>query len=464
MPNPLAYLMLAAWPVVTIVLFRRLPPARAMIAAILGGYLVLPEPPAVFDLPLFPPFTKHNIPALSALLTCLWMYGRTGPLLPQNPLARGLLAVFVLSPVLTVFANPEPLVFQAAFVPGLGVKDAIALPIQQVLLVIPFLLARLLLNGAEAQRDLLVALVWGGLAYSVLMLIEVRLSPQLNAWIYGYYQHSFAQSIRASGFRPVVFLYHGLWVAFFCMTAMVAAFALWRRDRVGNRAVWLLAALYLAAVLVLAKSLGALVLAVALVPLVVLLGPVMQINVAIVVACLSLAYPLMKGAHVVPEARILQQAAAIDPERAHSVAFRFDNENTLLDRAAEKPLFGWGSWGRNHVHDQVTGTMLTIADGRWIITIGVFGWIGFLAEFGLIALPVFLLWRETVKRRDGRVAVSIAPLSLLLAFNLFDMLPNATLTPLTWLIAGALTGYAEVLRAERLRAADRTPFTWKPIL
>lgn len=71
--------MLAIWPVVTIALFRRLPAERALIVALMVGYLLLPEPPAAFDLPLMPPLNKHNIPALSAFAFCLWKHGPQGP-------------------------------------------------------------------------------------------------------------------------------------------------------------------------------------------------------------------------------------------------------------------------------------------------------------------------------------------------------------------------------------------------
>ena len=56
-------------------------------------------------------------------------------------------------------------------------------------------------------------------------------------------------------------------------------------------------------------------------------------------------------------------------------------------------------------------------------------------------------------------------MSLILAFNVFDMLPNATLTPLTWLMAGALTGYAERLRHSKSEQSKRTyEMKWRPIL
>ncbi|MBS0123520.1 hypothetical protein [Thetidibacter halocola] len=465
MPNPIAFLALAIFPVVVAALYGRLTPARALIWSLLLGYLFLPEPPAVFDLPLMPPLNKHNIPALAALAIALWRYGYDGPILPDSLIGKALVLTFVLSPILTVMTNEEAVFFGQIGLPGLGVKDALALMVQQFLLIVPFLLARQFLASADAQREMLRALMIGGLVYSVLMLIEVRLSPQLNNWIYGYFQHYFAQSIRFGGYRPVVFLYHGLWVAFFCMTAVVATLALWRQAEAGNRFRYLAGAAYLLMVLFLAKSLGAMIFAALLVPVVVLLGRRMQIRVALLIGLLAIGYPVLKGADLVPQDRLLAAAASIDPERAYSLQFRFDNENTLLERAYEKPVFGWGSWGRNHILDPFSGRILTVTDGRWIIVIGVYGWIGFLAEFGLLVLPILLLWRESALARAGTVSPWIAPLSLILAVNVFDMLPNATLTPLTWLIAGALTGYAEQLRRERLnlRRADAT-LKWKPIL
>ena len=465
MPNAIAYAMLLIWPLVTLGLFKRMPPARAFILSMVAGYLILPEPPATFDFPLLPPFTKHNIPAFSSFICLLWMYGKQGPLLPESALGKVLVLTFVFSPSMTVFTNAEPVFWGEIGLPGLGPKDAIALTITQFLLIIPFLLARQFLNSPEAQREILVALMWGGLCYSLLMLIEMRLSPQLNLWVYGYYQHFFGQSIRFGGYRPVVFLYHGLWVAFFVFTSVIAAWALWKYDTERKTRLKLFAfAVYLTVIIVLAKSLGALIFAVGALPLVLFTGPKMQIKVAMVIGLLAVAYPVMKGAYLIPEQRLLAKAEAIDPDRAASLDFRFDNERILMERAEKKPFFGWGSWGRNHILDPISGILLTVTDGRWIIAIGVYGWVGFVAEFGLLVLPILLLWREAIARRRDPVSPFIAPLSLILAINVFDMLPNATLTPLTWLLAGALTGYAESLRRARYAEGPEIVLKWKPIL
>lgn len=464
MPNSLAMLSLAIWPLVTIGLFRFLPAGRAVIATLLIGYLFLPEPPAFFDFPLIPPLTKHTIPALSAFVMCIWLYGNKGGFVPRTPAVVVLLGIFLLTPMLTAMTNTELVRWGNYRIQGMTLKDGLALVIQQGLLVIPFLLARRFLADADSQRDLLFAFLIGGLVYSVPMLVEIRLSPQLNMWIYGYYQHDFVQTIRFGGFRPMVFLYHGIWAAFFLLMAILSGFALWRTQQIKANWKLLFSAIYLTIVLVLAKSLGAWLFAAVLIPAILLLGQRWQIRLALVVAGFAIAYPALKGINIIPQDRILEAVERIDEERAMSLGFRFGNENLLLERAREKPLFGWGSYDRNQIIDGATGEVETVTDGRWVILIGIYGWLGFLAEFGLLTLPIFMLWRETYARRQRDYSVLIAPLSLILAVNIFDMLPNATLTPLTWLMAGALTGYAESLRQTRNQFTSEQHLRWRPVL
>ena len=304
----------------------------------------------------------------------------------------------------------------------------------------------------------------GGLVYSIPMLIEIRFSPQLNMWIYGYYQHDFVQTIRFGGFRPMVFLYHGIWAAIFLLMSILSAFALWKTRQIKSNWKLLLIALYLSGVLVLSKSLGAWLFAAALIPTIVLIGSRWQMRLAVCIAAFAIAYPALKGINVLPQDRILDAVAAIDDERALSLGFRFGNENMLLERAQEKPLFGWGNFDRNQIMEISTGEIITVTDGRWVLLIGQFGWLGFLAEFGLLILPIWFLWRETHYRDPGSYSPLIVPLSLILAVNVFDMLPNATLTPLTWLMAGALTGYAESLRGSRDSYLSNQRLQWRPIL
>ena len=449
MPNALATFALVIFPAVAVWLFVRLPPGRALLVVLISGYLLLPPPPAGFDFPLMPPLTKETIPSLTALAICLMMYRGRLELLPTHWLARLLMLVFVLSPVATVLTNMDPVQFGNTTLPALRLREGVAQSINQILLAAPFLLARNFLRTGDDLRDLIWAMMLAGLAYSLPMLLEVRLSPQLNIWIYGYFQHSFEQMIRGEGFRPIVFLYHGLWAAFFMMTAVLAAITVARAATGGKTLLWWGAAAYLGAVLVMCKSLAALLYGLAFAPVLALLALRMQVRVAVLIASLVLAYPAMKALDLMPEERMLAAAESVDAERAYSLRFRFENENVLLERAMERPVFGWGTWGRNQLHDPVSGEILTTTDGRWIITVGVYGWAGLLAEFGLLLLPIFL-----VRWRGGQAAALppwVGGVAIILAVNAVDMVPNATLTPMTWLFAGALLGYAEQLETARRR-------------
>jgi hypothetical protein len=209
---------------------------------------------------------------------------------------------------------------------------------------------------------------------------------------------------------------------------------------------------YLGLILVLCKSAGAVVFAAIFVPLLVVMGRRWQIMLAALVAMIVVTYPLLRGADLIPVDRIIAAANDISPERGYSLQFRIENENALLARAAEKPWFGWGGYGRNLILDPVTGRALTIADGAWIIALGVYGWLGYITEFGLLALPLVLLGREALLQRSSAFSPFACGMALILAANMMDMLPNATLVPLTWLMAGGLLGYAEALANARKQA------------
>ena len=442
MPNAFAFLTLLAWPLASVMLFRLLPAGRALIASLLIAHMFLPPPPALFDLPLLPPLDKYGISTLTLMAVCLVLFKDWTRFLPTSRIALVLVAVYVFSPVITVLTNPEPAFYGRYALPGLRLREVPAQIIQQAINVAPLLMTRALLVTARDLRDVVFGFFLAGLVYSLPMLVEVRLSPQLNVWFYGFFQHSFEQMVRDGGFRPIVFLYHGLWAAFFAMTALVCTVALARHEPGRAKVVYVVCAAYLAVVLVLCKSLGSILFALMAVPLVFVMGRRLILTAAAVLALLSVVYPSLKGSGIVPSEEILALVETINPERAFSLQVRFENEDILVERAFEKPVFGWGLWGRNHILDD-NGTILTITDGRWIIVLGVFGWVGFLAEFLLLTMPVFLLWRKSLAGDAEELSPYAVTLALLLSINMVDLIPNATIMPLTWMMAGAVLGYAE---------------------
>ncbi len=444
MPNAFAFLMLFSWPVVAWFLFRRLPPHRAMIWTVLAGYLLLPEKTAV-DLPLLPAFDKTFIPAATAFVLCGPALRMQGGLSLFRGVAAPLILIYLLGPFATVFANGDAFRVGVRVLPGQELYDAFSFGLDHAVLLLPFLLARRMLTDEAAQRDLLLALAVAGAAYSLPALFEIRMSPQLHRWVYGFFPHnSFLQQMRYGGFRPVVFLDHGLRVAMFFTMALLATAALWRLNRMrdglsrgahmGFLTAWLLG------VLVLCKTLSSLAVAVLLLPVILFLRPRAQAFVAAGIALVVLLYPMLRGADLAPIGPAMEIARGIDPDRAESLAYRLSNEDLLLARAAARPLLGWGGWGRNRIYDETTGEDISVTDGRWIIVVGVYGWLGYIAEFGLLTLPLILAAR---RRGFGLASPASLSLGLVLAANLIDLIPNASLSPLTWLVAGALMGRIE---------------------
>jgi hypothetical protein len=255
-----------------------------------------------------------------------------------------------------------------------------------------------------------------------------------------------------------VFLSHGLLLGIFLAMAVVSAMALWRHGRRQGRlaAPWLLAALWLLVVLVFSKNLGALVLAVAFLPVLLLLGVRGQLMAAGLVALVMLGYPVVRGAGLVPTEAAVELAARIDPDRAQSLEFRFNNEDMLLEHARRKPISGWGGWGRNRVYDG-DGNDISVTDGAWVIILGFTGWVGYVAQFGLLGLPIVLLM---LGRRRLALTPATAGLALVMAVNLIDLVPNASVSPVTWLIGGALAGcYARARAGAGAGAEAEAPQT-----
>ena len=451
--NGFAYLMLVIWPVVAWQFYRHMPPAQALLWTILGGYMALP-PVVAINFPMVPDFDKFSVANLSALLAVLFLLKERFNFWPKNLLFQILMVLYVAGPFVTVLTNSEALYFQTKSVPGLRFYDSFAAVTTQLIFLLPYFMARKYLSSPEGMEKILYVLVMAGFIYSIPMLFEVRFSPQLNVMIYGFFQHDFSQAIRFGGFRPFVFMPHGLWVAFFAFMCLMAATWRLRSSAFNQRTVRLITFAAMAGILFICKSAGSMIYGILLVPVVLILPLRAQMMVATAAVCIVVTYPMLRGLDLVPVDAIVKQAYAFDAERGASLEFRVMNETLLLERAQEKSLFGWGGYGRNFLHDLQTGEISLIADGGWILTLGVYGWVGYVSEFGLLAIPVLLFWRETRKLDPKKISGAAVTVALILAANMVDLLPNDTLIPFTWLLSGALWGHAEALARQRKHALE----------
>lgn len=441
--------VLILWPLVALVLYATLPAGRATIWTLLAGYLLLPNGIA-FDFSAVPPLDKTTIPNMVALILAPMMARGGAFRWPQSKIINALMIAWVLSPFATALTNRDAIVIGSLVLPGLGFREGLSFAIGNILQLAPFVLGASLLADEKGHRQILMALVIGALAYSVPILLEIRLSPFFQSMVYGITDvEMWLQQMRFGGFRSMMFLGHGLLVSTFLSLALVAALGLWRmRLRLFGIPMGMIA-LYLAIVLVLNKSVGAVILVAIIAPLFMYLSSRRFLIVMAAFALIIIAYPVVRGANLFPLNQLLTVAEAISPDRAQSLDFRFRNEEILLKRANEKPLFGWGSYGRNRVIIVTSWgatSDISVTDGIWVIMIGTAGWLGYVVNFGLLTLP----FRRAFQIRRVGVPLATVTLVALHLINVIDLIPNSSLTPMTWLVAGAL---ANMSVARRKRAS-----------
>jgi len=270
---------------------------------------------------------------------------------------------------------------------------------------------------------------------------------------YGYFPHSFAQQVRGGGFRSVMFMGHGLLVAFFVVCVLTAATVL---EKIGENIRNFppkMVSYYFLIVLVLCKSKAALLYGIFAFVMIKKISYKIQFRAAVILAIITLLYPSMSIMKIFPHDAIVQTATEyLGEDRSESLEFRFDNEKILLAHAQKRFLFGWGGWGRNRARDEETGENISVTDGRWIITLGSFGLVGFIAEFGLMALAIFSAYSASKKIRHSKELTLLSGHALLVGVVMVNQLPNSGLEAWLWLVIGGLLGRSEdVLMLNRIR-------------
>ncbi len=446
--------ILVCWPLLALLFFGMMKFERALIVTVISGYLFLPNNVSL-DLPLLPPLTKASTITYSLLLGWALFHHRAKA---RPRLSRGLtnkivllcILALVVGPFFTVQTNSTPIVIGPSFRSGLGTRDWISMVISTFIVLSPFFLAYRYLATEESHKDILAILVWLALVYSLLVLFEWRMSPQLNQWVYGYFPHDWRQHVRGGGFRPLVFLRHGLWLGFFLLSALLAAFALVKSEENGRtRSFWALSGLWLLVVLLLSRNTAAAILGVLFLALFLFTTRRLQLRLAMIVAVLFLAYPQLHQTSILPLRAVVTFFEEIAPARAQSFAFRLDNDDKLMRRALENPAWGWGGYGRNRVFDE-KGRDTTTIDGAWIITFSTRGWVGYLGYFGLLVVSLLAL-PNSAKRRI--VAPATSCIALITAANLLYLIPNSALSPIGWLFAGALTGFCRTAAVSKAQTS-----------
>lgn len=432
----IAKLALVVWPVITLILISRYKLGIGSLMSIIGAYLFLPVKTYI-DLPFFPAIGKDTI-AVYTILIYMAVRGIPYKLNSLPKSGRLILWLFLLAPIGTAMVNQERYVV----LPGLSFYDGISSSVASFIIIFPFLLGFSYFKTAEQQKDLFKVFAVSAFIYAFFVFYEIRMSPDLHLKLYGYLPHSWIQQKREGGFRAMVFIGHGLFVSFY-LAVGVAMWAALKKTTVKVPPLsvnWGLGIVFLA--LLLNKTYSALLLALVAIFYILFLNFKKTITASLLMALLFISYPVLKAVELIPEASILSGVAQLSDERSRSLEFRFDQEAALLKHANEKILFGWGGWGRNRVFSD-SGADVSTTDGGWIIVLGKSGWIGFFTTFWFFAYPVWRLYkkRNTISQNStDQEKLLLGGHAMILGIILINNIPNETLRPVYWFLAGSLLG------------------------
>ncbi len=401
-----------------------------------------------FDFPFLPPLDKNNIPPIMVVVGCIFIKKMKLVFIPENGPEKWLVIVLLFAPLLTTVTNMSPIFNGDIWIPGLTFYDSISATIKSYLQILPFILGLQIIKNYDDQLLLFKLLVIAGLLYSLPMLFEIRMSPQLHSWTYGFFPHSFEQQIRYGGYRPVVYMGHGLLVAMFTSLCLGAAALLWKNKiRIYGISPFIIVC-YLIVLLILCKSIGAILLGLLL--LIAILLPKHIITVlGKVIVCIVIFYPLLLILEIFPHQEIIDFVMGYDFDRAYSLEHRFVTENILIQHIKENILFGLGGWGRNRLWDSIT-------DGYWIILLSMHGFVGLCAIFGLVVLAIWSGLKDRyylVNRNEQNLLIAHAFLAVII---LVDQIPNASLEAYSWFLLGTLLGRVRSIQTENIQLVEES--------
>lgn len=427
--------------------FAVLRPATAVMLCILGGWAVLPVgvyPTATPDRPadaVFPYWIIGIGLPSEMLLTKAWVspvVAFVGVLVFDR---RSLLALrprWVDVPIVLWCLSPL-----AAFLVGKPTSPAAWVSV--IYLTgswgLTWILGRAHFDGSEGLRQLAGGVVWAGLAYVPVAVLEGVWGPRVYGWVYALHPYRLDGAERYVGYRPVGFLEHGnqygMWMAGAALIAVVLAVSRGRR-----RWDWVSAGvLVLAAVA--SQSVGAiLLLGVGLVCLgamrvvsarVLVLGIAGAVMLGLAVYATSLT-PLRTVAMSHPVGQRVVQV--LRNAGRHSLAWRLSLDERHLRHASQDWMTGSGRWDWWDRRDGPSGRPW----GLWQLILGQYGAVAVLAAAGVWSVGALRRFWHRPRDVTGAYGATGAheALAALLLITMADAVLNSFVLLPMLLAAGGL--------------------------
>ncbi len=429
----------------TILFFQALRPRTAVLFSVIGGFLFLPM--ASYNLPGIPNYTKITAIALGLIIGGILSGARWNTSFRWQVYDLPMAVFCFISPIATSLIN------------SLGLYDGLSEAFRTYISWgVYYWAGRIYLNDRWAMRDLSMGIVIGGLIYMPLCLFEVRMSPQLSNMIYGFFPHSFAQHVRYGGYRPIVFMQHGLMVAMWMAQASFVIYWLWKNGGITRIERISIAPLtfILFVTTILCKSINGWFFLLVGIVCCYYFKIYQSIRLFNWVLFLIPVYIIIRSTGFLPAATIQETAALlVDPQRVESLSQRLEQENAFSEKAFRQPFFGWGGWDRGWPIDPETGRKTVRAvDALWTIILSTRGLVGLCGLYISMLLGPWLFYRNynEIKRvvtieKDAFLVDAIV-LSLVVVFFMIDTLMNGMINPIYIICSGALVSNCTALIKE----------------
>jgi hypothetical protein len=439
--KPTVPLMMWGWIPLTWKLFCKLPHHRATIISLILAWMFLPE--FAYRFPGLPDYSKMAAAAIAVLIATFAMASRRIEEFRWE-WHDGVMVAWCLTPMFASVDN------------GLGLYDGVSAAKNYFTTwFAPYVVGRIYIKDWAAIRDLAWAIFIGGLIYAPLAAYEIVMSPQLHNKIYGWHPHDFIQSIRGNSYRPVIFMRHGLMVSMWMMAAGMMGLTLWRTGQLGDMMSLLqklkmknvqprLLLLALLIVFVASKSMGATIM---LLQGWIIIELCIRLKLGVLIVLLALHTPYSMYLKINGDdggRKTVELIRKYNPDRAASLECRLNNEEMLVEKAMQRPVFGWGGWGRSRIRD-IEGKDIVITDAYWVIVIGTTGLVG-VALFCMVVLipPIRFLGKFPKEGWKNRRALLAIPVLLQLPLYAADCMLNDMGNPIYMVIAGGLTSMSMV--------------------
>ncbi|MGF1491798.1 MAG: O-antigen ligase family protein [Microcoleaceae cyanobacterium] len=438
--TPQAQFVMLAWlPIVVFGFFRFFPPWKATIICSITAWLFLPQRVA-FEFLGLPDFDRYSATSYGVLLAILLYDLQRIRAFKFGWLDVPMFIWCILGPFVTAMLN------------GLGTYEGMAAILDRTVAYgLPYFFGRVYLTSWLTHRYMAIAMFISGLVYAPLCVIEAVLSPQLHRLVYGYHGiREFAQGVRLGGFRPTVFMRHGLSVGMWMMAATLIGLWLWQAGilkKVLNFPMSFLVA-GMIVTLVMVKSTGAYAYFIyGVFILFVAKWLKTSLPLLILIATLIGYLGLAASGQFTSETKdnVVNVATTLAGEqRAASLEFRLDNEELLGEKARKQPIWGWGRFGRNRVYDyDWRGDLvdISITDSMWIQAFGVQGVVGLVSIVAVHLLPAMV----TMRRYPAHLwfTPKVAPtavLNVVIVLFMLDSCLNNQVNPVFSVVSGGLIG------------------------